>query len=165
MDIKTQAISSKAHFSECQKYRYTLVRKFRAGQGLINFVMLNPSTANEEFNDPTVARCENMALRLGYGTMAVTNIFAYRATDPTMMKQMQECAIGDENNRAISDTAKDAALVVCAWGNHGLFLNRGDDVLKLLRAQKVKTHALKLNGNGQPAHPLYLRKDLVPFEM
>lgn len=163
MDIKTAAIQSTAHFSDCRKYRYTLKREFRHPEGTINFVMLNPSTATEEFNDPTVARCENMAIRLGYRFMVVTNIFAFRATDPNQMKAMGEHAVGKENDSAILKTAKEARQVVCAWGNHGLFLDRGNAVLQMLRQGGIVPYALKLNGNGQPAHPLYLRKDLEPF--
>lgn len=163
MDIKTAAIESKAWFSDCRKYRYTLTREFKNPKGTLNFVMLNPSTATEEFNDPTVARCENMTLRLGYKYMVVTNIFSYRATDPNQMKAMGRHAIGVENDKAILQTAKESQQVVCAWGNHGLFLDRGNAVLHMLRQGGIVPYALKLNGNGQPAHPLYLRKDLQPF--
>jgi hypothetical protein len=163
MDIQTKAISSKAWFSECEQYRYTLIREFTDSSGILNFIMLNPSTATEQFNDPTVNRCEDLTLHLGFKYMAVTNIFAFRSTDPANLKKLKEKSIGLENNKAILQTAKQANMVICAWGNHGAFLDRGKEVLKMLNKNGIKLFALKINESGQPAHPLYLRKDLNPF--
>lgn len=166
MDIPTKALHNKAEFSDCMDYRFTLRRDFGLGEGIINFIMLNPSTANEEFNDPTVARCENRALAGGFQEMIVTNIFAYRATDPKNMKQVVSDKhigpIGDKNDQAIIHSADIADMIICAWGNHGLFMERGMNVKKILQPFAYKLHYLKLNGNGEPAHPLYLPKDLVP---
>ena len=156
MDIKTRAIHSTAVFSGCRKYRYTLERKFcEATPGMVNFIMLNPSTATEEFNDPTVSRCESITLLRGYGNMVVTNIFAYRATDPLAMKAMEGNAIGTENDKHILEVSRRANLVVCAWGNHGGFLNRGKAVLNMLQNAGIKPHCIKISGTGQPVHPLY----------
>jgi hypothetical protein len=163
MDIKTKARSSSALFSDCKKYRYTLVREFDFKDGMLNFIMLNPSTATEEFNDPTVSRCENITIGLGFKYMAVTNIFAFRATDPADMYKMGIDAIGLNNDSAILDIAKRSKMIICAWGNHGEFLERGNKIRELLQKNKISIHALKLNAGGHPAHPLYLRKDLKPF--
>ncbi|MBL0319416.1 MAG: DUF1643 domain-containing protein [Alphaproteobacteria bacterium] len=161
MDIKTSAIKSEADFSDCMKYRYSLVRDFGKGDGMMNFIMLNPSTANEAFNDPTVHRCEMRTIDSGYRYMVVTNIFAFRATDPSDMRASVD-PIGTKNNEAIRFFANKASEVICAWGEHGLFVNRGQFVKEMLLREKVKAKILKLNKSGEPAHPLYLPKALVP---
>lgn len=127
------------------------------GDGLLNFIMLNPSTATEHFNDPTVARCERIALAGGYETMVVTNLFAIRATDPRTMLEHPE-PVGAENCKAIFETAKKARRIICAWGNHGGHLGRSGKVLGMLEGMEL--FALRLNGSGEPAHPLYLPASL-----
>ena len=77
---------SVAVYSDCERYRYTLTRTWDEGAGRVLFIMLNPSTATEVQNDPTVERCERRARTLGYGAFRVCNIFAYRATDPRDMR-------------------------------------------------------------------------------
>ena len=161
MDIPTKAIHNTAHFSDCGLYRYNLIRRFAQGNGIINFIMLNPSTANEEFNDPTVARCEQRAINGGYEKMIVTNIFAYRATDPQDMIS-QEDPIGELNDFSIINEAKKADLVVCAWGEISKHMKRGEKVRKLLLINNIKANALKINKSGEPAHPLYLSMSLEP---
>ena len=162
MDIPTKAIKSIAEFSECMQYRYSLIRDFASGKGSINFIMLNPSTANETFNDPTVARCENRAIDGGFAQMVVTNIMAYRATDPNDMRSSND-PVGSENDKAILAFAEKADEVICAWGEHGKFLDRGNHVKALLKSHNISTKALKINKSGHPAHPLYLPKKLEPF--
>ena len=161
MDIPTQAHNSVANFSDCQHYRWDLIRDFSQGHGTLNFIMLNPSTANEMFNDPTVARCENRTLNMGFNRMIVTNIFAFRATDPDIMRSQHD-PVGIHNDEAITRHANDADMIICAWGNHGQFLNRGRHVKRLLDQLNCPLHYLKMNGCGEPAHPLYLRKNLEP---
>lgn len=161
MDIKTSAIQSKADFSDCMRYRFSLVRDFGKGQGMMNFIMLNPSTANEEFNDPTVHRCEMRTLDNGCRYMVVTNIFAFRATDPQVMRSTVD-PVGSRNDQAIVHFANQAQSVICAWGEHGSFMDRGNHVKRLLLQNNVKAAFLKMNKSGQPAHPLYLRKSLEP---
>ena len=57
---------SEAVYSDCERYRYLLTRVWGPGPKAL-FVMLNPSTATEVQNDPTVERCERRARALGYG--------------------------------------------------------------------------------------------------
>ena len=73
---------SKAVYSDCEKYRYSLTRIWDGEAKKLHFVMLNPSTATEIQNDPTVERCERRARTLNFGAFRVTNIFAWRDTDP-----------------------------------------------------------------------------------
>ncbi|MCE5309679.1 MAG: DUF1643 domain-containing protein [Acidobacteriales bacterium] len=153
--------STGATFSPCRKYRYTLWRQWGAAPCCM-FLMLNPSTADEIANDPTVERCERRARDWGYGGLMVCNIFAYRATDPRDMKAADD-PIGPENDVAILDSAKRAGIVVCAWGNHGAHRNRDVDVRQMLRLERIKLHYLKLAKTGQPCHPLYLPYTLSPI--
>lgn len=161
VDIPTKAIHSVAHFSDCKQYRYNLIRSFQEGSGIINFIMLNPSTANEEFNDPTVARCEQRALDYGYAKMIVTNVFAYRATDPKVMQAAND-PVGSLNDTAIINEAQKSDMVVCAWGEIAKYKKRSDRVRDILDEHRIKTFALKINKSGEPAHPLYLSFKLKP---
>ena len=124
--------------------------------------MLNPSTADEFKLDPSCTRARNYAERWGYGALIVTNIFGWRSTDPSALKSVKD-PVGRGNDAAIVQAAKEAKLVVCAWGNHGEHLKRGEAVLNLLK--DVRLHALRMNGAGHPAHPLYLPSSLMPTEL
>ena len=80
---------SVAVYSPCEAYRYALTRVWNPAGRKALFVMLNPSTATEVQNDPTVERCERRARALGCGAFRVVNIFAYRATDPQVMRALE----------------------------------------------------------------------------
>lgn len=157
--IKGDAVSE-AVYSDCERYRYLLTRTWAPGPKAL-FVMLNPSTATEVQNDPTVERCERRARALGYGAFRVTNIFAFRATDPKVMRAVED-PIGPGNDAAILDSAAWADMILCAWGNHGLHRDRGAAVSALLRQMAVPLFHLGLTGHNQPRHPLYVGYDRQP---
>jgi hypothetical protein len=117
--------------------------------------MLNPSTATERQNDPTVERCERRARALGFGGFQVANIFAFRATDPRRMRAAPD-PVGPDNDAAIREAAIRADRIICAWGGHGAHLDRGRAVERMLRATGRPLHALGLTRDGQPRHPLYI---------
>jgi hypothetical protein len=147
-------------------HRYMLWRLWRTGEQkvncrMLNFLMLNPSTATERENDPTVERCERRARQGGYGGFIVTNLFALRSTDPAALKLSAD-PVGEHNDFYIVTAAKHAATVVCAWGNEGGLLDRADKVVKLLKEQGTALHALQLSQAGVPYHPLYLSYSLLP---
>ncbi|RMH49565.1 MAG: DUF1643 domain-containing protein [Alphaproteobacteria bacterium] len=152
---------STAVYSPCERYRYELTRVWRPDDGRILFVMLNPSTATEVQNDPTVERCERRARALGYGAFRVTNIFAFRATDPRVMRAADD-PVGPENDQAIVAGAEWADTIVCAWGTHGAHLGRGPAVERLLRATGRPLHHLGLTREGHPRHPLYVGYRVQP---
>jgi hypothetical protein len=152
-----------ATFSRCRRWRYLLWRCWDPAKPVANFLMLNPSTADEFKLDPSCTRARNYAERWGYGALVVTNIFGWRSTDPNGMKAVKD-PVGRGNDRAIVAAAKGAALVVCAWGNHGEHLGRGAKVREMLSLQGVKLYSLKTNEAGHPAHPLYLPQTLTPAE-
>lgn len=155
--------ASVAIYSDCEAYRYELTRIWDDKGQKALFVMLNPSTATEFQNDPTVERCERRARALGFGAFRVTNIFAYRTTDPKVMRAMRD-PIGPDNDAAIADGATWADRIVCAWGSHGAHMNRGAAVAGLLRATAKPLWHLGLTQAGQPKHPLYIGYDCQPAQ-
>ena len=152
---------STAVYSPCQSYRYLLTRTWDASGPRALFVMLNPSTATETQNDPTVERCERRARALGFGSFRVTNIFAFRATDPKVMRAQAD-PVGPANDAAIADSAPWADRILCAWGTHGAHLDRGVAVEALLRATGRPLWHLGLTQAGMPKHPLYIAYDRQP---
>ena len=146
---------STAVYSDCERYRYSLTRVWNDQAGKVLFVMLNPSTATEVQNDPTVERCERRARTLGFGGFRVTNIFAWRDTDPRNMKAATD-PIGPHNDATLVEGAAWADTIVAAWGTHGVHMNRGSQVEVLLKATQRPLFHLGLSKQGHPKHPLYL---------
>lgn len=145
---------STAVYSDCERYRYLLTRRWGPGPQAL-FVMLNPSTATEFQNDPTVERCERRARALGFGAFRVCNIFAWRDTDPRKMRAAEE-PVGPENDVSIVQSCYWADQIVCAWGTHGAHLGRGPAVEALMRATGLPLFHLGLTQGGHPKHPLYI---------
>lgn len=150
-----------ASFNEDRTCRYTLWRKWDSRKGMVAFVGLNPSTANETVNDPTVRRCINFARKWGYGGIYMLNIFAYRATDPSEMKKQEHLDLQD-NIEKIVEVARECDLVVGCWGVHGSFMGQGKKVVEVLGKNGIKLYCLGITKDGHPKHPLYLRGDLKP---
>jgi hypothetical protein len=148
-----------AIFSPGRAYRYKLWRRWSAGP-VVHFIMLNPSTADEKKNDPTVERCERRARQWGYGGLIVTNIFAYRSTSPWALYKIPD-PIGTDNDYHILSSTTKTEHTICGWGEHGKLMNRHEKVKTLLGY--VRVYALKLNKDGIPTHPLYLNYKLEPI--
>ncbi|WP_202443263.1 MULTISPECIES: DUF1643 domain-containing protein [Photobacterium] len=148
-----------AVLSSCRKYRYELWRTWDDSKPYAMFIGLNPSTADETEDDPTIRRCINFAKSWGYGGLCMANLFAYRATQPEDMKRASD-PIGDKNDETLILLAQNAGVIVGAWGNDGVFLNRSEDVRALISELNV----LKVNKSGEPAHPLYLKSTLTPIK-
>lgn len=143
-----------AIFSEDRKYRYTLYREWRSDLPILMIIGLNPSTADETNNDPTIRRCLDFAKTWGFGRMIMTNLFAIRGTDPKILKEVAD-PIGNENDMYLDYSAKKAQLIVGAWGTLGTFMNRSSAVKALIPEIKC----LGVTQNNQPKHPLYLKKE------
>jgi hypothetical protein len=153
-----------ALFSPCRRWRYTLTREIDPSRnGRILFVMLNPSTADETKLDPTCSRCRSYAERWGFGMLDVCNVYAWRSTDPRGLKLSTD-PVGPENIHWITEMAKRANLVVCAWGNHANPADARNTYSAIVSAGK-RPYALRLTKSGAPSHPLYLPGNLTPFEM
>lgn len=119
------------------------------------FVMLNPSTATEMQNDPTIHRCEQRARTLGFGGFCAVNIFALRATDPRVMRAADDPE-GPDNPPALMQAATWADMLIAAWGVHGTHKDQGPICEAHLRAAGHTLHHLGLTKDGHPRHPLYL---------
>ncbi|THD73988.1 DUF1643 domain-containing protein [Thalassobius vesicularis] len=154
-DFQKGDAHSTAVYSDCEKYRYLLTRTWDPAGRKALFVMLNPSTATEVQNDPTVERCERRARALGFGAFRVTNIFAWRDTDPRAMRAAAD-PVGPANDAAITDSCAWADQIVAAWGTHGAHLDRGAQVARLLRNTGLPIFHLGLTKDGHPKHPLYI---------
>ncbi len=148
-----------ATFDTSGLYRYHLWRAWGRGERRVAFIMLNPSTADGQRDDPTVRRCLGFARAWGYDALDVVNLFAYRTPRPADVRAAAD-PVGPDNDRFLLDVTARAGLVVAAWGNHGAWLGRTDAVRHLLA--DVPLHCLALTGQGQPRHPLYARATLHP---
>ncbi|MDH5798554.1 MAG: DUF1643 domain-containing protein [Paracoccaceae bacterium] len=152
---------SVAVYSSCEKYRYALTRAWDEGGKRVHFIMLNPSTATEFQNDPTVERCERRARALGFGSFRVTNIFAWRDTDPRKMRAAAD-PVGPDNDRHILEGCHWSEQIICAWGTHGDYMRRGFNVEQLLRGAGFQLFHLGLSKAGHPKHPLYISYSQKP---
>ena len=157
-------------FSPCHKYRYTLWREWgcdlfegdgvNRDRGYAMFIGLNPSTADETKDDPTIRRCIGFARDWGYGALCMTNLFAFRATQPDDMKAASD-PTGPDNDFWLQAAGVNAGVIIAAWGVHGIYRNRAQAVTQLLSGE-YQLHHLGLTKDGHPKHPLYLPKSLKP---
>jgi hypothetical protein len=163
-------VQSDCVFSEDRAYRYWLRRTWDADLQSIAFLMLNPSTADEQKNDPTVERCQRRAKTLGYGSFVVVNLFALRSTDPAALyshpSPVSEAKHKRRNDDAILRAQWQCEALVCAWGAHGKFAKRAAEVLDLFsEGDRREFLCLGKTKDGHPRHPLYVpySQSLVPF--
>lgn len=159
---EVSALDAGALFSPCRRWRYMLWRRWDERRGVCAFVCLNPSTADETKDDPTVRRCVNYAKSWGYGALWMLNAYAFRATHPQEMKMQGVGAIGVRNDEYLHAAAVNSNLVVAAWGSH-IDSFREQAILRMFRRAKRPMHVLGLTLQGHPKHPLYLRADLRPM--
>jgi hypothetical protein len=142
-------------FSPCRTYRYVLWRELDTADLEYALVVgLNPSTADEVNDDPTIRACMGFARRWGCGWLCMVNLFAYRATKPRDLKAA-DAPVGPDNDRWLRRLAARASLVVAAWGNEGSFAGRDARVIRLLGDQ---FSCLGMTKQGQPRHPLYVKR-------
>jgi hypothetical protein len=150
---------SSAVFSECGTYRYRLDRLWDEKLPPLAFGMLNPSTADEIRNDATIERCERRARSLGFGSLVVWNLFAYRTVSPQILKAHHN-PVGPENDEFIRDVLLEIkvrdGIVIAGWGSHGVFLERYKYVLEIAHRLNVELYCLGTTSSGQPRHPLYV---------
>jgi hypothetical protein len=151
------AVQMSATFSICRAYRYTLTRQWSDGPTCV-FIGLNPSTADETKDDPTIRRCVKFAQSWGHGKLVMLNAYAYRATDPVVMLKQAD-PFGADNYPTLEDQCKDAEIVVAAWGNNIDALHER----RVLRAINREVYCLKKTNKGHPWHPLYVKGDTKPF--
>jgi hypothetical protein len=161
MNEKTTLTLSDAIFSPCRTYRYILRREKQPTGKQIMFIGLNPSTADEINNDPTVTRCIMRAWEYGFQRFVMANIFGYRSTNPKGLRSVAD-PVGLENLSYILSYAKQVDQVVAAWGNHGLYLEHGSKVRSMLQHEGVPLYHLGITKANQPKHPLYIGYQVKP---
>jgi hypothetical protein len=156
-------IESGAVLDVSGRYRYSLWRAWSIYHPRIAFVLLNPSTADDERNDPTIRRCIGFARAWNFGSIEVVNLFAYRATDARELLKVDD-PVGAENNYYLIQAVERCSTVVVGWGTRGTLLGRDRQVMSLLAGRK-DVYCLGITKNRQPRHPLYVKGDtsLVPF--
>ena len=145
-----------ALLSECQEYRYSLSRIWDQTKPLIGFIGLNPSTADHIEDDRTILRCISFSKSWGFGGFIMMNLFAYRATKPSVMMQSIE-PIGFENNNHLTTLKRKVEKVVICWGDNGRHKSRSKQVLNLLNQDDL--YCIAINQSGEPKHPLYIKGD------
>lgn len=153
-----------AVFSPDRRYRYVLWRRWGDGPA-VNFIGVNPSTADENDDDPTIRRCIGFARSWGCDALVMTNVYPYCGTNPTKawLRIKNPAASSRANAEQLLEQAHGAGLVVAAWGNApGWLLWEANRIARELQTAGITLHALRLTKGGNPAHPLYLPKDLRP---
>jgi len=164
--------SRSAIISADGKYRYHLYRRIAAGGRIATFIMLNPSTADGDVDDPTIRKCLGFCRHWACGELHVVNLFAFRATEPSDMRNADD-PIGPDNFDCVRHAVAKAVnqvdpglrgFVVCAWGTHGSYRAQDETVLGWIE-NVCKPQALGLTRHGHPRHPLYVpyTVNLVPF--
>lgn len=144
-----------AVFSPCGRWRYLLWRIASERAAICGMGLLNPSTADERGDDPTIRRCRSRGRQAGCAGLLVWNLFAWRATRPDDLRRAAD-PVGPCNDAAIALAISLSRRTILAWGNHGGHLARADAVLALCAATGARFDTLGLTGRGQPRHPLYL---------
>lgn len=140
-------------------YRYWLERRWAEGPAVL-FIMLNPSTADAEKDDPTIRRCMGFARSWGKPAIQVYNLYAFRATEPMKVFEAAD-PVGPDNDRGLFRVAKYAGLIIAAWGT--LARNGRDrDVMGMLGYLGCKVFCLEKTKEGHPKHPLYVRASVQP---
>ena len=140
-------------------YRYALRRSWGSGPPVM-FIGLNPSTADHLTDDPTLRRCISFALRWGFDSVAVGNLFALRSPDPRELERAPD-PVGPENDKWLKRLVEESDTIVAAWGNKGALLDRGS----LIQERFPNLMCLGRTKKGQPRHPLYVKgeTELVPL--
>ncbi len=157
-DKPTVADGRVAVLSRSRRYRYALWRTWDLHRPTVLFIGLNPSIADDKRDDPTLRRCIDFARSWSYGGVAIVNLFARIATDPSEMLRSKD-PVGPFNDFWLYKLGEDLPIAVAAWGNAGIHMGRDQAVRKIIPS----LHVLRQNKSGQPAHPLYLPRGLLPF--
>lgn len=160
--------TSKAQFSECGLFRYSLEKVFDADYPKLVWIMANPSKATEYQDDPTVRKCQRLALKWGYGGVVIVNLYAYRSTDPKILIRLAKDGVNVgadlANVFAITAAIRNNRNIMVAWGS--LLGELAEPPSKMVEAiaKEHRRHlmALDINRDGNPKHPLYASLSSTP---
>jgi hypothetical protein len=150
-------IRKSAILDPSRRYRYRLTRAWGDGKRAAVFIMLNPSTADETVDDPTIRKCIGFASRWGCTAIHIGNLFAYRAKDPAQLRKVPD-PVGLDNayhlRTMVFDARLSGHLVIAAWGAQGGLMGQDEAFIHMARGVSLK--ALRLTKKGMPEHPLYV---------
>lgn len=145
------------------RYRYKLWRRWSVDHDCPSwvpaFVMLNPSTADGDRDDPTIRRCVGFARGWGYKGVDIYNLFAYRATDPSDLARARDI-VGPENGKYLREIFG-RQVIVAAWGAHPVARDRAQRLVAAASPMACLS-CLGVTASGAPRHPLYVRADAKP---
>lgn len=160
--VPAEAMEKDAVFDASGRYRYSLSRHWGPGSAKATFILLNPSTADEFRDDPTIRRCIGFARSWGFDRLEVVNLFAFRATHPRDLRRAGH-PVGADNDGHLLRAFLDCQLAVLAWGRQGSLWGRDAEVLERLRGRGPGLHCLGRTKDGHPRHVLYLPRGLQPL--
>lgn len=151
--------------SDCGKYRYLLRRVWHQEKPRALFIMLNPSTADARQDDATIRSCVRLTNGLGYGSIEVVNLFAWRATDPKDLPTPLSMATGPNNPRTIEAAVNRCDVAICAWGAHPYAATNAPGVIDIIRMNRPMPYCFGKTKAGAPKHPLYIKSgtELVAY--
>lgn len=150
-----------AVFSGCGRYRYLLARQLPGNGGICLFIMLNPSTADAQRDDPTITRCKAFAGLWGMSELRVVNLFGLVTSDPRQLALAHD-PVGPGNDEVLVSQLRESGTVIAAWGNCGSLGGRSDRARRLMAESGASAYHLGLNISGEPRHPLYVNRSTVP---
>lgn len=157
--------SPAAVISRCQAFRYRLDRHWDDLRPPLVAGLLNPSTADANKDDPTIARLLARAQAMQMGSLIVWNAFAYRATDPAELLSKAD-PIGPENDRYIFDILTECrhrkGLALIGWGAHKMVHGRIGPIMRIAEAVGIEFYCVGTNRDGSPKHPLYVPYSAAP---
>lgn len=153
------AVERWAQLSDDGLYRFVLGRRWNESLPECVFILLNPSKADATQDDPTIRRCIGFARQLGYGSLLVGNLYAFRATDPRDLFRADEPTGGARNDAVLTNLLTRGSVVVAGWGAHAK-RERVAEVLRLPGAERIT--ALDVTKAGAPKHPLYIPASATP---
>lgn len=155
-------LENDAVISDCGKYRYLLRRTWDHSKPRALLIMLNPSTADARQDDATIRSCVRLLTGLGYGSMEVVNVFAWRATKPTDLPRFTE-AVGPKNPDTIDGAIGRCDVVIVAWGANSMAMEYGKQIISTVRASRPAVYCFGKTQAGAPKHPLYIKSG-TPLE-
>lgn len=147
-----------AIISPCAMWRYRLERRWGRGPTML-FIMVNPSTADAEQDDPTVRKCIGFAQRHCYGRLLVGNKFALRSTDIKGLRNSSYASlIGQDNDAHLRGMLLECDIAVAGWGQLAklpeALRGRWKDVVRLADDAGKTLRCFGTNADKHPKHPL-----------
>lgn len=152
----TPYLENDAVLSECGKYRYLLRRVWDWKKPRALICMLNPSTADARKDDATIRSCVRLLKAIGYGSLEVVNVFAFRATDPDELNKQSD-PIGPDNEKVRKGALSRCDVAICGWGSHKMAAYQQRQISQVFCLDKPAVYCFGKTKSGSPKHPLYIK--------